>query len=332
MLKREVDYSRLLSHNTYQPLGLDPWTEAFDLDGNLDLTDSEYMDEGSGFSKTLDSKRRSSYQLAIETAELNVERVHDTEMRDMAIAGLMTTLTDQAGRNSRYCTTEAVDRLRDQYGTSEYPSVLFGKADPAKLANAVLENDDKIVSLEVARYSHVNRWSSSTDVNSDIYDHLMDSTEIMAEKVGKEPRYKIKGFYDRAVLVERKRHVMHLLGGKAVVVKRLNFLIDKEAESLPDEIDQHITNEVIRLLDRQAPMYDFNAENDILHSQLEDKYVGSAASRDSKIPDFILPLQTGYYVYSPEALKREKQLEYDDIVQREVSALATRERWSSDWL
>lgn len=330
MLKNKVDAARLGHNSPYQPLGLDPWTEAFDIEGNLLAIDSlsNYDDD---YSNQLSPDRYSSYQLAMEVAEANADELADSELRNVAIAGLMTSLTDQASRNSKANSSQLLESLTKQYGQSDANALIFGKARADRLAQTVLDNDDKLVSLEIARYSHVNQWQLVDDVNQDVRQLLSQTANLQAEDLGDRARYKIKGFYERAVLIERKRHVMKLLGGKAIVVMRLNFLIDKQSQSLPLRLQHHIGQEEDKLLDRSLPRYDFNAENDLLYELLESSYISPNSHDEVEQPEFIVPLQTGYYTYSPEALSREKQDERHESRRQEFTAITTKNRWASDW-
>ena len=103
------------------------------------------------------------------------------------------------------------------------------------------------------------------------------------------------------------------------------------AQSLPVEIQQHINLEEDKLLDRSLPRYDFNAENDLLYDQLEDRYIHPDVDNETITSDFIVPLQTGYYVYSPEALANEKQNERRESRRQEFTAISTKNRWAADW-
>ncbi len=311
----------------YQPLGLDPWSQVFHQDGSLAYSHEPLPADS--FARQLHEERRSSYQLAMEVADQTVTSLTDEELREVATTGLMTTLTDQAGRNGKYNTAIIRNRLYQQYDAEDYAAILYGTARPEQLAQTVIENDDQLVSLEVARHSHVNQWEYEQDVNLDVRRWLAEAPLLGAEQLTDAPRYKIKGFFERAVLVERKRHVMALLGGTALVVMRLNFLLDKKAADIPHDVRRHIAAEEAKLGDRRSPRYDFNAENELLCSQLDNRYIRRLVSDDK--PDFVVPLQTGYYVYSPDAHAGEKQAEQAELQRLRDIAPDVKHYWSQDW-
>ena len=305
----------------YRPLALSPWEVVFDQYGNL--TDLPA------------AKKYTSRDLATQVGENSVARLQrEIELRGdksrsgdlghTALLALYSTITGQSSRNSRYDTPETQARIRESY-PDDADKILYGAVTPEVLAKTLIENDDLITSLEVARYTHLGQWQLAHNINKDVPAALA-SAKLGAEELSDEPRYKIKSFElsERWVLAERKRRIMSLMGGEALLVMRLNFLIDCESTELDPSVAQHIKQERQKQFERGGKGYDFNAENELLLEEFDDNYVRSANE-----VDFIVPIQTGHYVYSPAALELEKERQAIAEVQRQKNAAKQREFFAS---
>lgn len=285
----------------YRPLALSPWRHVFDMHGNL--------------APGLEDDKYSSRDLATYVAEQSVKVCTslDHDLARTALFALDSTIADQAGRNARYNTSAMRGRLAERY-SEDAEDILYGVTSPARLVQTVIENDDLVTSLEVARYTHVDEWKLVHNINEDVPNELLGS-DFDAATLDDAPKYKIKGFYERAILAERKRHIMSFMGGSAILVMRLNFLIDCKSPDLPVEIAHHIQQERGKLHAREQKGYNFDAENELLRDALDNQYV-----RASNAVNFIVPVQTGHYVYSPSAHEREKQEEVAKKAEQERKA------------
>ncbi|MFZ1361221.1 MAG: hypothetical protein WAS27_04340 [Candidatus Saccharimonadales bacterium] len=285
----------------YRPLALSPWRPVFDKYG--ELADSSTV------------RKYSSRDLATQVGEYSVARLQrqmerergdklDDELSRTALLALDATIADQSSRNSRYDTLETQSHLRAAY-PDDAEAILYGTTPPEVLAKTLIENHTLITSLEVARYTHVGQWRLKDNINEDVPSALTDA-RLDAKELSDVPKYKIKSFElsKRWVLAERKRTIMSAMGGQALLVMRLNFLIDGKSGALDSTIAMHIAQERKKQFERKAGGYNFDAENELLRDAFDDTYVRSG----NEVP-FIVPLQTGYYIWSPEAHELEKKRE-----------------------
>lgn len=321
-LTKETLSSDNQSDFVYRPLAFSPWDRVFDSDGNLLDESRDDISEDS---------RMNSYGLAFRTAERATQNMRsnesfmaDDELRDVAFLGLLSIIADQANRNDRYNCTETRSRLAEQYPES-HEQIIYGTASHSQLAQTVLDNDSRITSLEVARHTHAAEWEYGHNVNEDVRTELLGNPDLQAVPLDSEPRFKIKGFYDRAILGERKRSIMEFMGGKVLLVMRLNFLLDTKATDMPSTIKRHIRQERQKQESREHGNYDFTAENELLLDVLDDDYIRRPLGHEK--PNFIVPLQTGYYVYSQEAHEREKEIAQQEALRREVREAHNRDFW-----
>lgn len=307
----------------YRPLALSPWDMAFNSNG--ELIDKSQND-------TIETSRTNSYGLAFRTVEQAIQNMKnhvpfaiDDELPKVASSALLSIITDQASRNDRYNSPETRERLAEQY-PENYEQIIYGTASHGQLARTVLDNDQQITSLEVARHTHAAEWEYGHNVNEDVRSELLRNSALQAVPLYEEPRFKIKGFYDRAILGERKRNIMEFMGGKALLVMRLNFLLDTGADDMPTTIKRHINREREKQESREHGNYDFTAENQLLLERLDDDYIRRPLSHEK--PNFIVPLQTGYYVYSPEAHEREKQQEQAEEQRKKARVPLVKQYWA----
>lgn len=299
-----------------RPLGLESWQAAFDPQ-NGRLLDAEEA-AAAPFSAKV-----SAQQLATRVAQESIRAMPDERTRGIAEIALMSTISNQASRNDRYNTPHTHTQLAELYPAELHRAITFGTAPLPDLASVVAADNIPVASLELARHSHGNNWRHGDNINQDTRSEIFE-TDLDAQPLKNEPNYKIKGFYDAAVLIERKRKIASLLGGKVTVVMRLNMLIDQSCDDIQPSVSQLIDYERSQLERRQGSAYDFSKENTVLKKLLDD-YVRTPVDR--KALNFLTPLQTGYYVYSPEKHADEKELDHRKRLQQKASEAANREYW-----
>ena len=316
----EVNNMRHTFASDYRrPLGLASWQRVFDpKDGTL-LDTGEIEDLPF-------SERASAHDLATTTALESVRAIANPTTRYIAGLALMSTISDQASRNDRYNVDPVTERIRERYGEDKYREIIFGTAPIPILAGVVADDDISVTSVELARHSHGSSWKRGEDINEDTRKELFNS-DMNASPRSDAPNYKIKGFYDQAALIERKRKVAQLFGGKVVVVMRINMLIDQRSSDIPAHVSQLIDSERAELENRKSKDYDFSKENQILKDLLDKKYVRTPVDKKKQL-DFLTPLQTGYYAYSIGKLAVEKQADHAAKQEKYEREAANRAYWS----
>lgn len=303
-----------------RPLGLDSWQRVFNPENGA-LLGIEEMEDMPLF------KRASAHDLATAAALESVRTIANPTTRYIAELALMSTISDQASRNDRYNVNPTThDRIREMYGEDKYREIVFGTASIPTLAEVVADDDIPVTSVELARHSHGSSWKIGEDVNKDTRKELFGS-DMSAVSLSYAPHYKIKGFYDQAALIERKRKVVQLFGGEVVVVMRINMLIDQRGSDIPAHVSQLIDSERAELENRKSRDYDFSQENRILKELLDKDYVRTPVDKKKRL-DFLTPLQTGYYAYSIGKLAAEKQADHAAKQEKYEREAANRAYWS----
>lgn len=292
----------------FHPIALDTWTAAFDT-----RTDTLVADDRRHAIPR--DNLWSSYDYARAIAVAEAALLQPEYLRSFGELALCSSVTNQAGRNGRYFTAQTMQRLEEVYpDPSDRYAVQFGDALPQDLTRFLCDNDDIVTSLEVARDTHINAWRSGHDVNGYVRMQLLDDPELGAEFDRDDiPRHKIKTFgalFEQGgvvagpVLAERKRTVMRFVGGVELVM-RFNYLIDQHDPSIDAKLSSLIEDERKQFAKRDSgKSYNFEAENEMLRG-LVDHSVRNPDFQDK--PSYIIPLQTGYYVYSPSAHEAEKK-------------------------
>lgn len=311
-------YSERTNSDYRRPLGLDSWKSVFDPSTGVLLGEAD-------IAVIPLSDRVGARELAVRAGERSVASIRDDRVRTIAGYALTATITDQAARNDRYNQPGAHARLAAKFSPERHRELTYGTAPIEDLASVVRDKDIPIVSLEFTRHSHGNNWQYGDNINHDTRRELF-GYGLAAQPLSNLPTYKIKGFYDQAVLIERKRRVASLFGGDVLVVMRLNMLIDQCSDDIDLAISRLIDDERGKLEDRERASYDFSAENELLGELLDD-YVRSPA--DKKALQYLTPLQTGYYGYSPEKHDAEKRAAHAAKVEKAKREAENRAYWLS---